>query len=126
MILFMKITIFFKIENFLLINFCIKSKVSNKKVLCDSSHMMHKIKKLLYSININLQQVWWTNLVKNLYFSRNSLRASGITFNTKKVKTFCFSGWGQNLIPKNQCQRGITTLRSSGQTGCTLRSHGNL
>ena len=35
MILFMKITILSKIENFLLINFCTKSKVSNKKV-CDA------------------------------------------------------------------------------------------
>ena len=57
MILFMKITIFSKIEKFLLINFCIRSKVSNKKVLLDSSHMVHNIKKLLYNININLQQV---------------------------------------------------------------------
>ena len=53
----MKITIFSKIEKFLLINFCIRSKVSNKKVLLDSLHMVHNIKKLLYNINIDMQQV---------------------------------------------------------------------
>jgi len=52
----MKITILFKIENFLLIFFCIKSKVSNKKVLDDTGYMVHKIKMVIYSINIGLQQ----------------------------------------------------------------------
>ena len=44
-------------ENFLLINFVIKSKASNKKVIGNSWYMVHKMKIVLYNVNVNLQKV---------------------------------------------------------------------
>ena len=73
MILFMKITIIYKIENFLLINVVAKSIVSNKKVLYDSPHMVHKTKMVLYSIKIDLPQVWLLDLAGTYMFFQRGL-----------------------------------------------------
>ena len=114
MILFMKNTILFKIENFLLIIFCIKSKVSNKKVLDDSGHMVHKIKKLLYSININLQQVWWTDLVEKLiFFKKLSQSQPYHFFNKKKFEKNSFQWPGSRFhtleaVPKGYYDPQVT------------------
>ena len=94
MILYMKITIIYQIENFLLIIFCTKSKVSNKKVLDDSWHMMHKIKKVLYSINIDLQQGWWIYLVLELISFKELFQSQSYQFYYKKVwKIFISVAW---------------------------------
>ena len=80
-VLFMKILFFFSImENFLLINFVIKSKASNKKVIGNSWYMVHKMKIVLYNVNVNLQKVLQFYLVLELCFSRISFQSQYITF----------------------------------------------
>ena len=114
MILFMKITIICKIEDFLLIIFCIKSKVSNKKVLDDSWHMVHKIKMVLYSINIDLQQGWWIYLVLELIFFKELFQSQSYhLYYKKKFENFSFQWPGSRFhaleaVPKGYYDPQVT------------------
>ncbi len=108
MILFMKITIIYKIENFLLINVGAKSIVSNKKVLYDSPHMVHKTKMVLYSIKIDLPLVWQSELIVELIcFSKRSVRASHITFIIKKFENNVISVAWDNISYVRSSAKGV-------------------
>ena len=75
--------------------------------------MMHKIKKVLYSINIDLQQGGWIYLVLELIFFKELFQSQSYHFIIKKFEKFSFQWPGSRLhtleaVPKGYYDPQVT------------------